>query len=454
MPTVSYRAKITNAYRILDGTVRYYRDAVRYIAGLLMDGKRYAFLSGITGQYASHTRMQYIEHWIHGTSKNKPVFPEFDRRFYKFPSYLRRSAIMDAFGIVDGYQKLLRLWKDGGCIGRRPRLNPNQGKMPCFYNGNMYICHSDDPDYVYKGDEEEWNLKVWRSHDWVFIPVVLRRTDVEYIRENCSGMKCSAPVLEKHDKSYYLRFTFTWKSDRKFSKDRDVERAVGVDLGINTDAVCSLVLKDGTVAAREFIDSPAEKDRLYKDLRLIRRSQNHGNYRNPRLWRFVNHYNDAVETATARRIVTFAVKHDAEVIVFEYLNMRGRIHGSRAQRITMWRKNAIQRRVEEMAARAGIRTTHICARNTSALAFDGSGAVTRDPDNHALCTFATGKRYNCDLSASYNIAARYFTRAILKTVPARERLSVSAKVPGLDKRTTITLSTLINLSAELKRHAA
>ena len=89
--------------------------------------------------------------------------------------------------------------------------------------------------------------------------------------------------------------------------------------------------------------------------------------------------------------------------------------------------------------------------DTSALAFDGSGRVTRDENNHALCTFTTGKRYNCDLSASYNIAARYFIRMYEKTTPAKKWLSVLAKVPGLGKRTTCTLSTLISLATELRR---
>ena len=41
------------------------------------------------------------------------------------------------------------------------------------------------------------------------------------------------------------------------------------------------------------------------------------------------------------------------------------------------------------------------------------------------------KRYNCDLSASYNIAARYFVRGILKTLGSKIRQDIQAKVPGL-----------------------
>ena len=44
-----------------------------------------------------------------------------------------------------------------------------------------------------------------------------------------------------------------------------------VDLGINTDAVCTIMRADGTVLGRKFIDFPSEKDRMYRTLGRIRR---------------------------------------------------------------------------------------------------------------------------------------------------------------------------------------
>ena len=82
-------------------------------------------------------------------------------------------------------------------------------------------------------------------------------------------------------------------------------------------------------------------------------------------------------------------------------------------------------------------------------AFDGSGSVTRDDNKHALATFTTGKQYNCDLSASYNIGARYFIRELLKSLPATEESRVKAKVPDAGRRTSCTLSTLRALVKEL-----
>ena len=83
----------------------------------------------------------------------------------------------------------------------------------------------------------------------------------------------------------------------------------------------------------------------------------------------------------------------------------------------MWRNRDIQKIVMHQARRNGIHVRFVNARNTSRLAFDGSGEVARNSPNMALCRFQNGKQYNCDLNASYNIGARYYIRELLKTLP-------------------------------------
>ena len=67
---------------------------------------------------------------------------------------------------------------------------------------------------------------------------------------------------------------------------------------------------------------------------------------------------------------------------------------------------------------------------------------------YAIMEFPTGKVYNADLNASYNIGARYFIKHLLKTVTETQRLALEAKVPRVAKRSTCTLSHLINLRSE------
>lgn len=138
------------------------------------------------------------------------------------------------------------------------------------------------------------------------------------------------------------------------------------------------------------------------------------------------------------------------MIVFEYLETRGRISGSKKQKLHLWKKREIQKRCEHQAHRNGIHVSRVSARNTSRLAYDGSGAVIRNPENHSLCTFRTGKQYNCDLSAAYNIGARYFIRELLKPFPETERSSLEAKVPSVKRRTSCVYADLRRLWAELE----
>lgn len=56
---------------------------------------------------------------------------------------------------------------------------------------------------------------------------------------------------------------------------------IGVDLGVNTDAVCAAVQEDGTVTGQRFINSPVEKDRMYGLLNTIKKAQQNGCYKTP-----------------------------------------------------------------------------------------------------------------------------------------------------------------------------
>lgn len=131
-------------------------------------------------------------------------------------------------------------------------------------------------------------------------------------------------------------------------------------------------------------------------------------------------------------------------IVLEHLGTM-KMRGSKRDRLHHWCRQQLFHLIYGMALRYGIRVFRINPRNTSKLAFDGSGEVTRDPDNFSMCTFRTGKRYHCDLSASYNIAARYFLRAYQKSMPETAWSECTAKVPALLRRTDCIWSSLKKL---------
>ena len=186
----------------------------------------------------------------------------------------------------------------------------------------------------------------------------------------------------------------------------------------------------------------------------------------PKLWASARGVNNDIAVKTAQFIVDVAMEYSVDVIVMEAVELQGRKCGSKRQRLHHWRAQYVQSVVGNKAHRAGIRISRVCAWNTSRLAFDGSGVVLRGRElaeaikseqramktpkvSYSICRFTTGKVYNCDLNASYNIGARYFIREILRSQSVKTRSALEAKVPSVSYRSTCTLSDLKDLRAAL-----
>lgn len=343
MATVSYGLRITSAYHVFDATLRIYCNAVRYFMEISsLHYEELILLTGYTTNRgkqvtAQQHRQQYMERLTHSTKGRDAVYKKFDKDFYKFPSYLRRDAINTAVGNIFAYHSQLKNWEKNGRQGRRPFLKKNPAAMPCFYRGNTF-----------RQDGTSVSLKLFNGHDWVWEIVHIRKTDWQYVTRQMAGWVAAPPVLAKRGHRYELRVAYTLANKKfpQYKKDKDVSTVLGVDLGINTDAVCSVVRKDGTVTGQKFISSPVEKDRMYGLLNTVKKAQQQGNHKIPRLWRFINHYNRTVAINTARNIVAYAQEAGAEVIVFEHLQMHGKKRGSEKQRLSLWRKRDIQHRVK------------------------------------------------------------------------------------------------------------
>ena len=430
--TASYSMEIKDEYRCFHGTYDIYQDAVSFLIKVV--NAEYDEIKDVNGP---NKRQYIIEKLVHGTSKRKAKYKSFDKKFFKFPSYLRRSAITAAIGAVSSYRSNLTAWEASDKSHKRPRLKVNRNEMPVFYKGDMFKL-VDDGHYQCK-------VKLFINNDWSWKLLRLRKTDIDYMEKK--GLKMDGtlcPKLQKKGRRFALRFTFQGSGELTATK----ERILACDIGVNKAAVCSVMEEDGTVLERRFITFPVEEDRFNAILNQIRKAHSNSPCMTYRLNRYADHYNEALSIKTASEIVAMAVEFQCDVIVMENLKgKKGKIHGSKAMRLARWRKKDIVKRVEALAHSKGLRFSTVCAWNTSRLAFDGSGEVVRDNDNHSLCTFSTGKKYNCDLSASYNIGARYFARKIWKALPEKVASTLKAKVPELWYGAQCTLSTLKDLYA-------
>ena len=434
----SYSIEISRNLDALRSTIDYYREAVKYLLFPVMDHR-----NEIRALETSQQRQRFVECLVHGTKMQKPVY-DFDMVFYKFPSYLRRCAITAAVGAVMSWMSNHENWVNDGKTGNEPKLGVSRDECPCFYHGNMFLM----------GKDNTAMIKLYVNHDWVWRTVRMKKTDVSYLEKRRKMNKdttISSPVIEKKPKGHFcLRFTLEEKAELSSMPIFD-QKVCAVDLGVNTDAVCSVIDVHGTVLARRFINRVREKDQVMNALHRVSVFQRlHGSHDSGRLWSTAKRRNENLANQIAHDIVAFARENDCDVIVFEYLRTNGKKHGSKKQRLSMWKHRDIQKTAESLAHRYGMHFSRVCAWNTSRLAYDGSGSAKRgrqisEETPYDICRFSNGKIYNCNLSASYNIGARYFIRELDRELAFTEVPDIMAEVPDIGSGTRRTLSHLWQL---------
>ena len=434
----SYGVEITryNPYQDFKNTLRIYQEAVRYICDVVLQVWEDLCIIDYDKE-----RVNYIEKLIHNTENNTAKY-DFDKKFYKFPSYFRRAAIKAAIGHISSYQSNLANYEEERYQAisngekftkKRPTLNLNINMFPVLYKNNMYQ----------KINDTTFLIKVYRNHDWVYVKVSLRKNDIDYIKKHCVGVN-NSPVLEFSYNKFYLRFS-NKIAHRKLKKE--VNKILSVDLGVNTDAVCTVMQKDGTIIGRHFINDTIDKDHLFHLLNRKKKLQSiSGNYKyapQNKITTKIKCYSKNIENQTVSGIIKLALLYDVDCIVFENLKS---FKGKGSDKIHHWRKQAIIRKVCAKIHIFGIHYATINPKNTSKLAFDGSGEVKRGvKGNYSICKFTTGKEYNCDLNASYNIGARYFIKEIKKATSEKKWSDVVAKVPSLQRRTDSTYNSFLEL---------
>lgn len=431
--TSSYGIEIKQMNNIFRPTVAIYNKAITFCVDVFEN--EWSNLITLDGKF----RNNYAENLIHSTKNNVAKYFDFDTKFYKMPTYMRRSVIASTLGYLSSYHSNLDNWYDNGCKGNKPKLQKHLNVFPTFYKYNMYDSESINSDTV--------QLKLFVNNDWNWVTVKLKHTDMQYIRKHLQNTKMSVPTIEKKHYKWFLRFAF--EEDVKL-KDT-IDTILAIDLGINTDATCSVMKSDGTILARKFINFASDKDLINHTLNKIKGvQQKYGSHNTTKLWRYATQHNEELSRKIAKAITDYAIEYGVDVIVFEHLDNKGKKRGKSKQKLHMWRKNTIQHLVEHKAHRHGIRVSHICAWNTSKLAYDGSGIVLRGKDanlfTYELCKFTNGKIYNCDLSASYNIGARYFIRELEKSISVKKWSDIVAKVPQCQKRTQCTYNTLLEIN--------
>lgn len=416
---------------------------------------------GKLSQLNSNERVNTQELLIHKTADNpNPKYYWYFHKavgnhpsFRKFPSYLRRAAIQDALGIVSSFVTRWDAWKRGERKHRYdqpPRLTAMCNSYPALYKGQQVKYHS---------NFDAVDLKVWSGTDWGWmtnIPVK-KHGKSRHIRE---GAKLLSPSLIANKRIVHLSMPVEINPQPL----PDSDYVCAIDIGINTTATCSIVGSYGTVKARKFINPARDidrrdqrKQRIARASKLTRKITNQDLPKGfcQGLYRKSKNINKHIAQSVSRQIVEFAQKHHVSVIVFEDLSnwkAKGGKHGSLSkQRFHQWCKDKLVELTIQKFSELGGKVSKVNPKYTSAYAFDGSGLIKRSNQKYSQAVFQNGKRYNADLSASYNIGARYWYAILTNSKFTRVwegRSMPSNKVKGSSQtlRTPVTLSTLWGLS--------
>ncbi len=382
-------------------TTREYQAFCRALAGVVLT--HWPQIS------SAQSRCHAVERLTHATRRNpSPRYGYFDRRFHKFPSYLRRAGIEFVLGQVSSFLTRYDAWQAGERVhaNARPPRFTLRGANPCLYRGQMM---------KWLHEYQALDLKLFDGREWLWHRVPIKKRG----RRDPNASKLLNPTLLSLGKKTWLAVPHQFKKPSSPRwEDPDADKVLGVDLGINKAATLAVVQRDGSVTHRAFINPGVDMDRRDKTLAAIRKrasltgTLHHGFCAT--LYRRAASRNTEIARSVARCIITTATQHGVRVIAFERLKgfrpRGGRYRSSLRTRFHLWLHRQVRDIVSSQAEEAGIRVVSVNPRGTSKFAFDGSGPVKRDEGNAALATFSTGKRYDADLNAAYNIAARHHYR--------------------------------------------
>lgn len=416
---------------LLQNTVSEFRRLVRYLVGVVN-----THWSTI-GLKDGLSQIRAIEKLVHQTANNpSPKYRYFNRRFYKFPSYYRRGAIQFAVGQVSSFNTRYREWQSG--IRKRkdalpPRLNADCGTYPPLYKGQCIKLSR---------DLNSAAIKVFTGTDWIWTTVGITGHRQRHLNPNNQR---KSPYLIVNGRGCHLSVPFQIKTP----KVPDKKSVLSCDLGINTTATVSIVNFDGTVSHREFIHPSRDIDRRDKRLKRISKKASltgklqKGFARG--LYRKAGNINREIGQKVSACLVKIAKQYGVRYIVFEHLKgwrpRGGKRRSTLRQRFHGWLHRRIVNLTEMKWSELGGKVVFVNPRGTSSNAYDGSGKVKRSNKNYEQAIFSSGKKYNCDLSASYNIGARF----IYKLCGGNSPEDLQGKSSCKSLRSPVTLSILWRL---------
>ena len=441
--TISRSVRMPDAFSLFLDTVNCYQEII-YMLIPIVD----AYYDKLCGLKDNEAQMRIVSliHTTKGRKKNgvmqpgnDAIYRDIELMYPGTPRPIYQNAAEIAYSTVRTYRANHELWEkeDWNKRGREPYLQRWHNSYPTFYSREMYI-----PEI--RNGIDGAKLKLYNSAkgswDWHWFP--FSQSDIRNLSKTFDYRDASCPRLDQHGDRFNLEFTYDVKGELK----KRGNLICAVDIGINHLAVCVIMRRDSVVLAKKFISLPLIENRLRSCISKKNKARSRGD--DPvSLEHYIEHYNDFLTIYSATEIVNFADKWDVDTIVMENFSKKSRIgHGGLSERIHIWRPKELAERVETLAHRKHMHISTVNARNTSKLAYDGSGEIDRSMKNASNCTFPNDRQFNTDLSAAYNIGARFFIREVLEEEgqDARRKMLTNA-IPALANRSRTTWADYIRM---------
>jgi putative transposase len=377
-----------------------------------------------------------LEKLTHTTQSNPtPVMPLCALQ-ENIPAMFRRAAIHAALGSARSFSSHLSTWRSrreraearGKKFHERPPVPPRTwNKSATLYMGLWKErAHS------------SLVIKVWTGTCWSWIKVRMTGRDLP------ADGDVGSPQLIRHGKQWWLHTPIerACKSPGKIEKQVTTNaqtKMCAVDLNINERiAVCTVRTVEGTILATTFIKGGKEISGFRKKQlgRIARNRKKTGilaerEQDNADLWRKIRNVDDHAAHLISARIVQFAQKHEATVLVFEHLGNLKPAKGTYSKRgntkRAYWMKGRIFRYSKYKAYHAGIITSRVSPWNTSRECARCHGLVARYNTGQpaegytygaplVFCPHC-GMKGNADRNASLIIGDRLVTRYQPKEKP-------------------------------------
>ena len=429
--------------RKLKSTINYFRDVHAYIVHVVVEHADDIL------PLSEKDALTAVERLIHHTEANpNPQYPEYDVIFNRYPSCFRRAAINSAVGHVSSHDTRYDQYHErrDEIVSRGHHFTQMEPRF-CF---TPNACPSLFKGAITEKGNNTIAIKVIdknRKLGWGWATVYIPERDMKCLRRAMQHGELHRPKLVYEYHKFYLEYPVEYKSIPCPDIPLSDQTVLSVDRGFNHGAVCSVVTASGSVLARYFDPYKADMARIDHVINLIRKAGRESGTGQSlaSLYTKLEGLKDNYYKQISRWIVNIATSNNVYGIVLEHLEStkrKGRKRGRLRARVQHWLTAKMRDLIKGMAYREGIRTFIINPWGTSQYAYDGSGKVGRDEKDYSQCVFSNGKHYNCDLSASYNIAARYFLRELKKSMSAKAWSELKAKVPELSRRTAWTLNTL------------